>query len=107
VPRCRALSLDIGDAVFDFHNAVASEFDELKPTALEWEATITKDLTIEVAPDTPVRFVLIHNNHLGGSGWRLLALMHMLSSSHCTRCPEAPLRNSFPMSGIIKSQNMN
>jgi hypothetical protein len=63
-------SIDVGDAVLDFKNGAASSFDELESKALEWQATLREYPTIGAAPATPVRFLLIYNNHVNGSGWR-------------------------------------
>ena len=60
-------SMDVGDAVFDFHKGVASIFEDQE---LEWEATMKRIMAIDAAPGIPVRFVLIHNNHMNGSGWQ-------------------------------------
>jgi hypothetical protein len=86
------ISLDMGDAVLDFHNGVASEFDESEPQTLEWEATFRKDLTIDAAPDTPVRFVLIHDNHMGGSGWRFYLVGY--------RCLQGKMQRVFKREGL-------
>jgi hypothetical protein len=59
-------SIDVGDAGFDFHKGVASIFEDQE---LEWQATFKRDVTVDVAPGIPVRFMLIYNNHMNGSGW--------------------------------------
>jgi hypothetical protein len=66
----RNIYIDLGDAGFDFKNGVASLFDEAHSKTPGWEATLRGDVTIDAAPGIPVRFVLIYNNHVNGSGWR-------------------------------------
>ena len=66
----RNMSIDVGDAIFDFPKGVASIFEDEESKTLEWEATLKRDTTIDVAPGVPVRFVLIYNNYMSGSGWQ-------------------------------------
>ena len=86
------IRIDVGDTGLDFQNGVASSFDELEPKILEWEATFRENITIDVAPDIPVRFALIHNNHVGGSGWRFYLVGY--------RCFQGKMKRVFKQEGL-------
>jgi hypothetical protein len=86
------MRLDVGNAVFNFRNGVGSEFDELEPKTLEWEATLIEAITVDVAPDIPVRFVLIRNSHVSGSGWRFFLVGY--------RCLQGKMKQVFKREGL-------
>jgi hypothetical protein len=66
-------NIAVGDAVLKFRNGVATLYEdgtEGAPQTEEWEATIKREFTIDVAPARTVRFILIDNVHVNGSGSR-------------------------------------
>ena len=74
----RNLTIRTAQRTFDFHNGIAVNYDD--PTEADkehfppdWKAEIEKDSIIQPAPDVVVRFLLIHDSHETGSGWRYYA----------------------------------
>jgi hypothetical protein len=54
-----------------FHDGVALNYDnpEISRTP-DWQADIQRDTAVQPIPVIDVRFLLIHDSHLTGSGWR-------------------------------------
>jgi hypothetical protein len=74
----RNLIIRTAQRTFAFHNGIAVNY-ELPPeqdaehSQPDWKADITKDSTIQPASNVVVRFLLIHDSHETGSGWRYYA----------------------------------
>ena len=60
--------------VFAFRKGVAMNCDSPQPcdkqSQPDWEAEIEKDIVVRPDPNVVVRFLLIHDSHVKGSGWR-------------------------------------
>ena len=82
---------------FAFRNGVAVNFD-LPPersdreSPPDWKARIEKDTVVQPAPDVVVRFLLIHDSHVTGSGWR-----YYLTG---LRCSSGKLQEVFHRDGL-------
>jgi len=74
---------------FAFHNGIAVNSDG---SVERWKATIEKDSVIRPAPDVVVRFLLIHDSHEMGSGWRYYAT--------CLRCANGEIQEVFHRDGL-------
>jgi hypothetical protein len=75
----RNLVIRTAQRTFAFHNGIAVNYDSLPPeqdsahSQPDWKAEIEKDSVIQPAPSVVVRFLLIHDSHETGSGWRYYA----------------------------------
>src|ERR1700690_1235377 len=63
---------------FAFHEGIALNYDSPraqngKHPQPDWKAAIERDSIIQPAPNVVVRFLLIHDSHETGSGWRYYA----------------------------------
>jgi hypothetical protein len=93
------LRIHAGQRTFAFHNGVAQHgLLEQVPmggqmeSRHEWRAEIEKDAIVRPASDAVIRFLLIHDSHQTGSGWRyyLIGL----------RCSEGRLEQVFLRDGM-------
>jgi hypothetical protein len=80
----RNLTFQVGPRTFAFHEGVAVNYDGRDGQAgrysqPDWKAEIEKDSVIQPVPDVVVRFLLIHDVHVTGSGWRYYA-----TGYHCS-----------------------
>jgi hypothetical protein len=80
----RNLTFRVGLRTFAFHDGVAANYDAPDGQASrysqpDWKAEIEKDSVIQPVPDVVVRFLLIHDVHVTGSGWRYYA-----TGYHCS-----------------------
>src|SRR5260370_23518003 len=74
----RNLVIRTAHNTFAFHNGIAANYDsppELAPehSQPDWKAEIVKDSILQPEPGVVVRFLLIHNSHETGTGWRYYA----------------------------------
>jgi len=74
----RNLTFRAGPRTFAFHRGVAENLDDSDGqagphSAPDWKAEIEQDSVIQPVPDVVVRFLLIHDVHVTGSGWRYYA----------------------------------
>ena len=72
------LTIRTAQRTFTFHNGIAVSYEDPTETDKEhfppdWKAEIEMDTIIQPAPDVVVRFLLIHDSHETGSGWRYYA----------------------------------
>lgn len=72
------LTFRVGLRTFAFHDGVAANYDDPdgqsgRYSQPDWKAEIEKDSVIRPVPDVVVRFLLIHDVHVTGSGWRYYA----------------------------------
>jgi hypothetical protein len=97
----RNLVIRAGHRTFAFHNATAVNYDrppeEQDPehSQPDWKAEIEKDSVIHPEPDVVVRFLLIHDSHETGSGWRYYAMGF--------RCSGGKLQQVFHLDGMSLS----
>lgn len=79
-PCMRVEDVDFNNATFEsdrtlfsFHHGKARRSDcpdcgeQSEPW--DWKANIEKDVTLNPSPDVTVRFLLVHDEHMTGSGW--------------------------------------
>src|SRR5258708_2135110 len=66
----RNLSIRTAQRTFDFHNGIAVNYDSPPEQEADWKAEIEDDSVILPAPSVVVRFLLIHDSHATGTGWR-------------------------------------
>jgi hypothetical protein len=93
------LTIHAAQRIFVFHNGVA-ENGPLEQVSIggqtesrhEWKAEIERDTIVRPSSDAVVRFLLIHDSHQTGSGWRyyLIGL----------RCSEGRLEQVFLRDGM-------
>ncbi len=93
----RNLVLRTAQRTFAFHNGIAVHYDsppEQDPehSQPDWKAEIEKDSAIQPAPSVVVRFLLIHDSHETGSGWRYYATG--------LRCSGGKLQEVFHRDGL-------
>src|ERR1700730_14904332 len=82
---------------FAFHDGIAVNYDsppdqDAKHSQPDWKATIEKDCIIQPAPNVVVRFLLIHDSHETGSGWRYYATG--------LRCSSGEMQEVFQRDGL-------
>jgi len=63
---------------FAFHNGVALNYEsprvqDAERSPPDWKSGDCEDNVIQPAPNVVVRFILIHDSHETGSGWRYYA----------------------------------
>jgi len=68
------LTINSGSRTFAFDNGTAANYDspsdperDRKP---DWRAEIERDTVVQPDPKVSARFLVIHDNHETGSGWR-------------------------------------
>src|ERR1017187_7273976 len=93
------LTIQAGQRTFAFHHGVA-QHGPLEQVSIggqtesrhEWKAEIERDTIVRPSSDAVVRFLLIHDSHQTGSGWRyyLIGL----------RCSEGRLEQVFLRDGM-------
>ena len=71
----KSLAVRTSRRTFAFQNGIAANWDGLmgqdtEHTQPDWKAEIEKDSIIQSAPDVIVRFLVIHDSHRTGTGWR-------------------------------------
>ncbi len=91
------LTIRTAGRTFAFRNGVAVNLDlptehndEHSPP--DWKAEIEKDAVVRPAPNVVVRFLLIHDSHETGSGWR-----YYLTG---LRCSSGKLQEVFHRDGL-------
>ena len=90
--------------VFVFRRGKAYNFDlpEYEANKPDWEATIEKDTTVSPAPGVAVRFLLINDSHLTGSGWQFYLIgLRCAPSNSATGA--AQLQNVFEVRAMSLS----
>jgi hypothetical protein len=90
------LTIHSGSRTFAFNNGTAANYDspleseqERKP---DWRAEIKRDTVVQPDPNVSVRFLVIHDRHETGSGWR-----YFISGY---RCSDGELREVFHRDGL-------
>lgn len=80
---------------FAFHNGVALNWDRDSPDVTldpDWEAEIKQETVVQPTPDVDVRFLLIQDTHMTGTGWRLYLMGY--------RCSNGKLQEVFHREGL-------
>ena len=92
----RNLTIHSGSRTFAFNNGTAANYDsppeseqDRKP---DWRAEIERDTVVQPDPNVSVRFLVIHDSHETGSGWR-----YFISGY---RCSDGELREVFHRDGL-------
>ena len=93
----RNLIIRTAQRTFACHNGIAVNYDsppeqDAEHSQTDWKAEIEKDSIIEPAPNVVVRFLLIHDSHGTGSGWRYYAMG--------LRCSAGKLQEVFRRDGL-------
>jgi hypothetical protein len=102
-----------GTRILVFHNGEALQYgdDEGLPKAIDWRATIEEDINVDAAVNVPVRFLLIHDSHEGGSGWRYYLLGYMCFDGNMRRVFERDAMSlhidTIGSQGLVISLNLN
>ena len=80
--------------IFAFHNGIALNWDDLDDVTRDpdWEAEIRQDTTVHPTPDENVRFLMIQDTHIRGTGWRLYLIGY--------RCSNGKLQEVFHREGL-------
>jgi hypothetical protein len=87
------LTISCGDRTFAFNDGTALNYDrpgESGPP--DWKAEFERDTVVEPTPGVSVRFLLIHDSHETGSGWRY----HLVAY----RCSNGTLQQVFHRDGL-------
>ncbi len=91
----RNLTIRSGTRTFVFKGGTATHSDSPSEPGQnrtpDWTAKIERDTVVQPEPGTSVRFLVIHDNHLTGSGWR-----YYISGY---RCAEGALSEVFHRDG--------
>ncbi len=93
----RNLIVRTAQRMFAFHNGIAVNYDsrleqDAEHSQPDWKADIEKDSIIQPAPNVVVRFLLIHDSHETGSGYRYYATG--------LRCSGGKLQEVFHRDGL-------
>jgi hypothetical protein len=90
------LTINSGSRTFAFDNGTAANYDspsdperDRKP---DWRAEIERDTVVQPDPKVSARFLVIHDNHETGSGWR-----YFISGYQCS---DGELREVFHRDGL-------
>jgi hypothetical protein len=89
----RNLTITYGERTFAFKNGTALNRDLPGTSAVpDWRAKIEHDAVVQPAPGVFVRFLLIHDVHESGSGWRYYLVGY--------RCSNGRLQEVFARDGL-------
>jgi hypothetical protein len=76
------LTIASGTRKFVFKDGTALNHDAKGDSSdADWKAEIARDTVVQPAPGVTVRFLLIHDSHMTGSGWRYYLLGYCCSNS--------------------------
>jgi hypothetical protein len=94
------LTFQVGKMSFEFHNGEASNYNTPDYVPInpedgppDWDAEIDRDSIVNASAIVPVRFLLIDNMHVAGSGWDYYLVGF--------RCSNGVLKTVFALNGHL------
>ncbi len=79
------VTISAGKLIFAFRDAIALAYEmpEIEKSGPpDWKAEIQRDTVVHPASGTTVRFLLIYDSHLTGSGWNYWLVGYKCSDGH-------------------------